>query len=378
MIEALATIAGSPSEAHSWYGGAVGILVVASLGLVSIAQAFWRARLRNRQKSLYAKVREAQRLTGQGRFTEAEQLCHAVLGQCRPERPGDRTSMLLAAGQGAVLRALCGRPDDAFERVLADYGPERYPESHAAWLALATYAEILVRRGRYADGVALAARVVEECERRWGATSSLTVLNRMSLGFCLQEGKRPADAVVVLTALLTTDAVAHSTGLRTRARHEIAEANLLLGHVDQAEPELCAVLADYEAHEDYRLAALGVRFAIAKIAAVRGRDGEAAEAFTEVLGELRAIVGDDGPWTLATRFELANLTAHSGNRSEALAEHQAVLAAEPVCSVQTIRTPKQAGPASPNTRRDRRHPRKRSPAVGLADQCSRPLSTTDG
>jgi hypothetical protein len=72
---------------------------------------------------------------------------------------------------------------------------------------------------------------------------------------------------------------------------------------------------------------LGARFGLAKIAAMRGHREEAAEGFTEVLAELRTMVGEDGPWTLETRFELANLKAHAANPSEALLEHEAVLAA---------------------------------------------------
>lgn len=326
VIAALGMLDGSASGRHSYVETAIS-LVIALPVLLAILSTAWRFGWRIRQQSLHAKLRHALRLAGRGRYTAAEQIYLAVLERCRPKRPGDRTIMLLAATQIGLARTACGRPDNTLESVLHDYGPERYPEDRAGWMALAMFAEVLVRRGRYGDGIALAARVGEDCARRWGATSRTTAAVRLSLSFCLLEGNRPAEAIVVLTDLLAMDAVRASAALQRCARRNLAQAHRLLGHLDQAEPELRAVLAEYDADEYSLPSSLWIRSALAKIAAERGRDAEAAAGFGQVLAKLRATVGEDGPWTLATRFELANLTARSGNRSQALAEHQAVLAA---------------------------------------------------
>jgi len=323
MIAALGDINGSASDNLL---GFVGLVVVVAV----IPVHLWRQRRRRiRQTALRAQVAEALRLMGQGRYTKAEQRWLAVQAQCRPKQSGDQAIMLLAGWQMAVGRVARGLLAEAdFSALLASYGPERYPDRRDAWLAAAGFAGTLVARGRHADGIALARRVADECQRRWGAESQTTLTARSQLGWCLTEGNRPADAVSVLTDVLAINNRIHgSTEMRTQARHNLAEANLLLGRLDEAEREFRAVLAEYEGREESRVSSSGARFGLAKIAAMRGHREEAAEGFTEVLAELRTMVGEDGPWTLETLFELANLKAHDANPSEALLEHEAVLAA---------------------------------------------------
>ncbi|HJQ46908.1 MAG TPA: tetratricopeptide repeat protein [Amycolatopsis sp.] len=142
------------------------------------------------------------------------------------------------------------------------------------------------------------------------------------------EGDQPADALPVLADLLAIgDRIDGSRDLMTYARHNRAEANLLLGRLDEAEQDFRAVLVEYEGRQESGVDSSGVQFGLAKIAAQRGHHAEAVEGFTQALATVRELVGEDGPWTLKTRFELANLARRNGNSAEARAEHDAVLAA---------------------------------------------------
>jgi tetratricopeptide (TPR) repeat protein len=321
--------------------GSDDILGFVSLGLVMVVlplRLWLRGRSRRRRAALRAEVAarsaelaEVWRLMRQGRYPEAEQKSLAVQAQCQPRRAADQQIILAAGWCLANVRLARGRMAEAetdFAALLVHYGPERYPDRPYAWLAAAGFGALLVTRGRYADGIARAGRVLEECERRWGAESETTISARAQLGWCLYEGDRPAEAVPVLTQTVAISSRVHGADHAATwgVRHSLAEAQLCLGQLDPAERELRAVLAEYERQQENQPSASGARFGLAKIAALRGQREHAVKGFTQVLTEVRATAGDDGPWTLETRFELASLEAMSGNTADALAHHQAVLA----------------------------------------------------
>lgn len=272
-------------------------------------------------------------LRKQGNLLEVERRCLATLAV--GEENGAPYVILSAALPLAWSRAMRGRLAEAetdLAAVIAEHGPTLNPEFNLAWLAASELGHIQVRRGRYADGIAMARWVAEECERRWGVESETALSARARLGICLVEAKQPADAVSVLTAVLAAELSANSRAGWAKnnimeARHNLAEARLELGELDEAEPELRAVMTDYDRfHRGGPIAVAGVRFSLAKIAALRGRHEEAIDGFSTVLAEARAIFGEDGPWTLETRFELAKLAARTGHTAAALSQHQAVLA----------------------------------------------------
>jgi tetratricopeptide (TPR) repeat protein len=115
------------------------------------------------------------------------------------------------------------------------------------------------------------------------------------LGQCLTEGDRPEDALPILTELLEYalgNYPANNVEV-IQARHELAEAHLKLGVLDEAEAGFRLALAGYGDSFDDLAAAAGARFGLAKIAALRGALDEAATGFTRVLTEL---MDTAGPW----------------------------------------------------------------------------------
>ena len=307
------------------------VVVAILLGLIPFY--YWRrARFRRRNRSMNAELNEIARLAQSGEYAEAERRCLALQDRCtQPDRPADRAAIFRSSMQLAAARVAVGRLAEAeadLAEVVRELGPDHRPDLASAWQVTAFLAWVVVQRGRYAEGISIAERVVRECAKRWGDTAAVTMGAKHTLITCLTEGDRPEQALPLASARLEYALSTHDeqSGFVTSARHCLAEAQLKLGLLDEAEAGLHASLAGYEAQLADRIAGTGVRFALAKIAALRGQVGEAREGFYVVLNVLQDATGPAGPWALLTRFELAELDARAGDLDSALAMHRSVLA----------------------------------------------------
>ena len=309
------------AEVVRWVGVAI------LLGLIPLY--YWqRKRSRSRHAAMHAELTEIGRLHQRGAYVEAAHRCVALQDKCtRPDSAPDREIIFKAGDHLAYARALVGSLADAeteLGALLRELGPDRRPDLRSGWLTLANLGWVAVMRGRYAEGIEIAERVVRECVRRWGEDARVVWSARQILASCLIEGGRPEEAVPILAPVFE-DALARfgtDSVLTMHVRHALAEAQLRLGLLGEAEAGFVLVLCAFENH-DHPAAAAGARFGLAKIAALRGHLDEAAEGFTGVLAELRDTAGPTGPWTLHTRFEL---DARAGNADAALATHRGVLA----------------------------------------------------
>ncbi|HJP72969.1 MAG TPA: tetratricopeptide repeat protein [Pseudonocardiaceae bacterium] len=307
------------------------VVVVILLGLIPVY--YWqRKRSRTRHAAMHAELTEIGRLHERGADVEAAHRCVALQDKCsRPDSALDREVIFKAADYLASARVQVGSLADAetdLGALLEELGPDRRPDLRSGWLTLANFGWVAIMRGRYAEGIEIAERVVRECVRRWGEDAPVLQSARRILASCLIEVGRAEEALPILTAEFE-DALAKSgedSVLTMHVRHSLAEAQLNLGLLDEAEAGFVLVLSGFESHLDHLAAAAGARFGLAKIAALRGRIDEAAEGFTRVLTELQDTAGPTGPWTMHTRFELAELDARAGNADAALATHRSVLA----------------------------------------------------
>jgi len=293
--------------------------IAAYVALVLVFVVIQLPRLRRgRRRARLMKLRAAARLRAAGDYDQAERHILDVLAHRRGRQPGDIEITLLAGqllANGRTLRGQLVEAEADLTALLDDYGPHHYPHLPRAWQTAARLALVYAVRGRYTEAITIASQVADELTRRTGAESAWVLDARHRLGWCLWRAKRPEEAVAVLTEVVTTRR--RLTG-STKGRTTLAAARLGLGQLDEAEPVFHAVLAEPR----NAVEAISARFALAKIAALRGRREMAVAGFTEVLQQARTQLGADAPVALDTRYELAELD----DGPEALTAHQAVLA----------------------------------------------------
>jgi hypothetical protein len=126
------------------------------------------------------------------------------------------------------------------------------------------------------------------------------------------------------------------------ARHELADALLELGRLDEAEREYQTALAGRN-KPTYHYCTLTCQFGLARVMSARGDLDEAQTHHKELLATKVEVFGDDHPETLDSRFELATLLSRRGETTAAITAHRAVLDAR-------IRV---LGPDHPDTTRSR-------------------------
>lgn len=333
--------------------------IVAAVLICLIPIYYWqRKRARTRHKARHVELAEIGRLLGCGAYVEAAHRSVALQDKCsRLDSAADREIILHAAEYLAFARVDVGNLADAeadLAATLKRLGPDYRPDLRTDWSVTAALAWVVVMRGRYAEGIDIAERVVRECVQRWVEDAQIVRRARRTLGACLTEGGRPEQALPILAASLddALNRCAENSAPVIDARHRLAEAHLKLHMLDDAEAGFTLALSAYANDRHNATAATGVRFGLAKIAALRGRLDEATEGFTGVLTELRDTAGPLGPHTLLTRSNWPKWT-----HSEATWTRRwpSIAASWPIASRHsdpTIRIPRSAAQPSRSQRID--------------------------
>jgi len=296
----------------------VGLTLIAYLASI-VVRRWQHRRWRDQHNAMRVKLGRAVRQQLDGDFAGSEAEILALLSEFRRRRPGDIEILLRAAQFLALARILRGRLAEAeadLTALLDEYGPHNQPNQSAAWQAAGQLAVVYGHRGRYEDALALATRVADALAHRRGPESGLALLARHRVGWCLFKAGRTEAALAMLTEV--TAAFQRMNGL-SFGRNTLAEVQLRLGLLDEAEAGFRAALAEEGPTSGGVAQKLSLRFALAKIAARRGQPE--ADEFAEVLDRMHTMLGEDAPWVLEIRYELAEL----GEPVDARKAHQAVL-----------------------------------------------------